>query len=639
MGGAAEWAERRRRSGLSAEADADALFDAIDASGKGYVTAADITLAARALGTVTNEACAQRLLESHARAGERGIRRGPFREFVAKREEELEELFEKVIRIGAELHDQPTDQLPATLQLHTLAAALAELGIAATQSELHDFITRLDRDRDGKVSFWEFRALMLLQPVASLRACFSRMLGDTRADKLFREVDSTGDGYVDAAELVAAARLARVPLSKPQAYELLGGQRMSREEFTAFLRSRESELKRVFRQMVSLGDPDIGREEYFAVKLGPGALRRALSALGIRTSDSELRAFIKRLDRDCDGAVNYTEFRDFATYLPATNAAACFEQVRQWGLEAADGQHTPPVEAEDDHEKSIGEKLAEKLLSGGAAGVCSRTATAPVDRVKVLMQATRGEPLSIGSAARQIAVEGGWRAFFRGNGANCLKVAPETATRFLVFDLLKSYSTDPDAPSAAERFTAGGLAGACAQTLVYPLEIAKTRLALSPPGLYPGIRGCLGHVWRHEGASALFAGLAPSIAGIVPYAAIDLGVNSMLKELACEYYKGKGSEPTVAALLATGMCSSSVAMLCTYPLNLVRTLLQAQGLPDMPKYDSSMDIVREAFRARGFFGLYRGLVPNMVKVLPATSISYTVYGKSCEFFKHRKIFS
>jgi solute carrier family 25 phosphate transporter 23/24/25/41 len=78
-----------------------------------------------------------------------------------------------------------------------------------------------------------------------------------------------------------------------------------------------------------------------------------------------------------------------------------------------------------------------------------------------------------------VVAEGGARAFWRGNGANCLKIAPETAVKFVAFDALKAVlAADPLAPTVTERFASGGLAGASAQLAIYPMEIAKTRLAL-----------------------------------------------------------------------------------------------------------------------------------------------------------------
>jgi solute carrier family 25 phosphate transporter 23/24/25/41 len=143
--------------------------------------------------------------------------------------------------------------------------------------------------------------------------------------------------------------------------------------------------------------------------------------------------------------------------------------------------------------------------------------------------------------------------------------------------------------------------------------------------MYKGLAGCLRVVVKKEGVGALYKGLGTSVIGIVPYAGIDLAVNSVLKDAASKVYSARGEEPGVTSVLACGMISSTIAMLATYPINLVRTRLQASGMPGSPKYASPMDVVRQAVRAGGPAALFQGLLPNLMKVLPATSISYAVY--------------
>ncbi len=100
------------------------------------------------------------------------------------------------------------------------------------------------------------------------------------------------------------------------------------------------------------------------------------------------------------------------------------------------------------------------------------------------------------------------RAFWKGNGTNVLKIAPESAIKFWTFETLKtSLSQDRNCPSVLERFGAGALAGLAAQTAIYPMEVAKTRLAIAASGEYRGIAHCLASIFRAEGPRALYKGL------------------------------------------------------------------------------------------------------------------------------------
>ena len=227
--------------------------------------------------------------------------------------------------------------------------------------------------------------------------------------------------------------------------------------------------------------------------------------------------------------------------------------------------------------------------------------------------------------------EGGARAFWRGNGANVLKVVPETAVKFAAFDALKQVvAVDPGNATTTERFVAGGVAGAAAQAAIYPLEIVKTRMALSSSVEHPRAplsASTLRNVPEMVvgAARGLFRGLAPSLVGIVPYAGIDLMANSSLREYVARRYQAAGAEPGIPELLGCGMASSTTAMLATYPLNVIRTRMQTGGMPGFPAYKTASDCLVDVVRREGLRGLYRGIVPSLAKVLPASSISYAVY--------------
>jgi solute carrier family 25 phosphate transporter 23/24/25/41 len=70
-----------------------------------------------------------------------------------------------------------------------------------------------------------------------------------------------------------------------------------------------------------------------------------------------------------------------------------------------------------------------------------------------------------------------------------------------------------------------------------------------------------------------------------------------------------------------------------YPLNLVRTRLQASGSSGHPQvYTGLWDVVRKTHANEGIRGFYRGLLPTLAKVVPAVSISYVVYEHSKRHF-------
>lgn len=280
---------------------------------------------------------------------------------------------------------------------------------------------------------------------------------------------------------------------------------------------------------------------------------------------------------------------------------------------------------EEEEEEEQAMRPAKLLLAGGVAGAVSRTATAPLDRLKILLQVHEGHKrMTFGEGLRKMAAEGSMKAYFKGNGANVLKIAPETAIKLTMNDIYKRLiASDPEEITPPQRMAAGALAGATAQAVIYPLELVKTRLAVCPGHHYHGIVDTIRKVWAQEGWRAFYRGMLPSMLGILPYAGVDITAFELLKEALLDEYDGA---PPPHMILGAGMVSSSVAQFCAYPLALVRTRLQAQGMGGQPsKYTGMVDVVTKTYRNEGIRGLYKGSLTNLAKLAPAAGISWFVF--------------
>ncbi|KAF2230197.1 mitochondrial carrier [Viridothelium virens] len=311
------------------------------------------------------------------------------------------------------------------------------------------------------------------------------------------------------------------------------------------------------------------------------------------------------------------------------------------------------------------------FLAGGLAGVASRTSTAPLDRLKVYLIAQTGvaeeavaaakkgaalkaarhsfRPLV--DASKELWAAGGIRSLFAGNGLNVIKVMPESAVKFGSYEGAKRLIAraeghgDPKKISPVSQFVAGGLAGMISQFVVYPIDTLKFRMQCETVagGLHGNalILDTLRAMWRQAGVAAFYRGLPMGLVGMFPYAAIDLGTFEALKKLIVKRnintYHLKPNDPAANPGSVTtafvGGFSGALGASMVYPLNLLRTRLQSQGTKVHPRtYTGMWDVTQQTIKGEGFRGLFKGLTPNLLKVVPAVSITYVVYEKSKVMF-------
>merc|ERR1712083_1089230 len=102
---------------------------------------------------------------------------------------------------------------------------------------------------------------------------------------------------------------------------------------------------------------------------------------------------------------------------------------------------------------------------------------------------------------------------------------------------------------------------------IYPLEIAKTRLALSQPGQYRNFMDCISSIRQWEGTRSLYNGWTASISGIIPYCAIEMGVFFTIKDKWHHLY-GNDKEPDLLTLFGFGGVASVSGTIFAYPFQL-----------------------------------------------------------------------
>ncbi|KAK5869564.1 hypothetical protein PBY51_024270 [Eleginops maclovinus] len=441
-------------------------------------------------------------------------------------------------------------------------------------------------------------------------------------DDLFAKLDTNKDGKVDVSELKAGLAALGIKTVQGSAQKIVSSGDQDKDdgldlnEFSNYLKEHEKKLRLTFKSLDKNND---GRIDFLEIK-------QSLADLGMDISKEEAQKILNSIDADGTMTLDWNEWRDHFLFNPATNLQ---EIIRYWKhstvLDIGDSLSIPDEFTEE--EKTTG--MWWKQLSAGAmAGAVSRTGTAPLDRMKVFMQvhSSKSNKISLVGGFKQMVKEGGVSSLWRGNGINVLKIAPETAIKFMAYEQFKRMlSSEPGKVKTHERFMAGSLAGASAQTAIYPMEVMKTRLTLRKTGQYSGMFDCAKKILKKEGVKAFYKGYVPNLLGIIPYAGIDLAVYESLKNFWLARYAKDSANPGILVLLGCGTLSSTCGQLASYPLALIRTRMQAQASLEGSEQMPMNLMVKKILQKEGFFGLYRGILPNFMKVIPAVSISYVVY--------------
>ncbi|XP_052460958.1 calcium-binding mitochondrial carrier protein SCaMC-2-A [Carassius gibelio] len=389
------------------------------------------------------------------------------------------------------------------------------------------------------------------------------------------------------------------------------------EEFVHYLQDHEKDLKLVFKSL----------DRTIAGQVNAKDIVNSLQDLGVHISLQQAERVLQSMDKNGTMTVDWNEWKKSPTSQPAESIP---EIILYWKhstiFDVGENMTVPDEFTSEEHVTGMWWR---HLVAGGGAGAVSRTFTAPLDRLKVLMQVHgyHGSNMCIMSGLGQMIKEGGMRSLWRGNGINILKIAPESALKFMAYEQIKRLmGSSQEAPlGISERFVAGSLAGVLAQSTIYPMEVLKTRLALRKTGQYKGISDCAKQILKGEGMTAFYKGYVPNMLGIIPYAGIDLAVYETLKNSWLQRYGTENTHPGVFVLLGCGTVSSTCGQLASYPLALVRTRMQAQAMVEGSSQVSMTGLFKQIMKTEGPTGLYRGLTPNFLKVIPAVSISYVVY--------------
>lgn len=273
-------------------------------------------------------------------------------------------------------------------------------------------------------------------------------------------------------------------------------------------------------------------------------------------------------------------------------------------------------------------KFIADLMAGGVAGGISKTAVAPIERVKLLLQTQDSNPriksgeipryTGIGNCFTRVAAEQGVASFWRGNLANVVRYFPTQAFNFAFKDTIKNLFPRYDPHTDFWRFfgsnmASGGLAGAGSLLIVYPLDFARTRLAADVGSAktreFTGLIDCLSKTVKRGGPMALYQGFGVSVQGIIVYRGAYFGLYDTAKGVLFKDEK----KASILAKWAVAQTVTAAAGIASYPFDTVRRRLMMQSGSAEKQYTSTLDCWSKLYKQEGTKAFFKGALSNVLR--------------------------
>lgn len=282
-------------------------------------------------------------------------------------------------------------------------------------------------------------------------------------------------------------------------------------------------------------------------------------------------------------------------------------------------------------QKKLG--FAENFALSGAAAIISKTAAAPIERVKLLVQ-NQDEMLKAGRldtpykgvidcTARTYRAEG-FLSFWRGNLANCIRYFPTQALNFAFKDQVKALFKPKKSDSYTVKFSkniaSGGAAGAMSLLFVYSLDYCRTRLANDAKAgskggerQFNGIVDVYRKTLKSDGIPGLYRGFVISCVGIIVYRGFYFGLYDTLKPMLL----GEDAGLIISFMLGYGVTVS--AGLASYPIDTIRRrMMMTSG--EAVKYKGSIDCTVQIVKNEGFMSLMKGAGANILRGMAGAGV-------------------
>ncbi|KAI6759276.1 hypothetical protein HG530_009956 [Fusarium avenaceum] len=322
-------------------------------------------------------------------------------------------------------------------------------------------------------------------------------------------------------------------------------------------------------------------------------------------------------------------------------------------------------------------------VAGGLAGCAGKTVVAPLDRVKILFQASNprfakytGSWVGVASAMKDIHQYEGLMGLYRGHSATLLRIFPYAGIKFLAYEQIRAVIIPDRAhETPMRRLLSGSLAGVTSVFFTYPLEVIRVRLAFEtkrdghsslssicrqiyneqpvqktvaarlPNASAPisaaaeATAATVGAIAPQSGFINFYRGFAPTVMGMLPYAGMSFLTHDTVGDILrspsiakhttlpkkANHPEGKPAALRSWAELTAGGVAGLISQTVSYPLEVIRRRMQVGGAVGDGRRLRIGETAGMILRERGFPGFFVGLTIGYVKVFPMAAVAFYTY--------------
>lgn len=284
---------------------------------------------------------------------------------------------------------------------------------------------------------------------------------------------------------------------------------------------------------------------------------------------------------------------------------------------------------------------AMQFLAGGCAGFVEVSIMHPLDLIKTRfqIQGKPGDPNyynSIADCFRKMYRQEGPLSFYKGILPPLLAETPKRATKFFTFERYKHLFAYGGYLSQPVVLTMAGLfAGLTEAIVINPFEVVKVKLQAERQKLSS-------QKSTIQTAREIVHENGLGLKGLNKGLTATLGRNGVFNMIYFSFYHNvksvipEAQDPTMDFVrrFCIGLCAGTLSSVINIPFDVAKSRIQGpQPVPGEIKYKSCFQAMALVYKEEGYFALYKGLVPKVMRLGPGGAIMLLVYEASFDWLK------